>query len=648
MSSLPYDPRVHVPPRAAGAALGDCILAWLLVWALYAVLDPAGLARVPLDALSVAANITEHLSVHGLLWWAILGGLYTGIRLAGVLSPWGQTPGMALSGLTLKAAPQWRRAAYVFVGLAPFAAAAAYLWAHSPFYSALEDMCNALGLAILTALLMGLPARTTPSRRSVAERVAGVTLALTPGLIARLERWAASPWRRWLNPRPRFHVAYWLVLAVTLFLTFQVLREPPLDPAYEEVVYASRGADWGPDNGYFALNGLNAPEGVADTYAWGRGHAPAEARNIETLKARAGIRVAWPLPPEEGAAPEEGEKVAFAHGDKKLDCLYDPKWEDHTDCATAGEARAAVAANPVLWARFGRLPDYPVFAPVLTIGGQMQGRDVINLAKLKTVTIVLDARARRGEAAVREWVRFMHLYRRMLGAPDTMVGKAIFMVCLSRHLTAYEALLAAAPGAVAAQEGAVLAALEPQSPAQMFRADRMFADDLAAVEPLVLPWIGHAATPRNGMLACLRESAERARLPASAFTPALGPACTAIEGAMPHALWAKPGNPVVNAILYLLYGGLLQGREVVANMHAMDAHLRAATLATQAVARGVAGADMPAFLAAAPEGLHNPFTGAPFTWDAAARAITWHRPGREEAVHFALPAPWTNGAKAGT
>jgi hypothetical protein len=426
-------------------------------------------------------------------------------------------------------------------------------------------------------------------------------------------------------------------------------------PDLAHMLYADRPpVDWGAGNGYFALAGLGAPEGEADPYAWGRARALRYAHEQEQRKRDAGLDAALipDLPPYDWEADPGAPDGAITHialdveGLGDLGCLdrREPLPEPRGGvCATPESLRAAIARNAVLWARFEGLAAYDAFAPTLDITGSYNGRDVITLARMKAAQIVVLAQEGRGEEAYQVWAAQAPVYRAMVGAPTTLVEKAIWMVAYGLHRQALERLLYHAPEVAAAHRAELHALLTPSDAQSLFRSAFAFADELAAMTPYFFLILEEYDLPRplvaeRSMALCLQELEALGRVPAHAFPFAdVGDfMCESLRGTPADEsggflyawkLIGSAGGTATNTIAYMVYGGMLQGVQFLKNMHLHDARARMARLAVEILARGVADADIPAFAAAAPAALQNPITRAPFGWDPERRVLYFAYPG---------------------
>jgi len=190
----------------------------------------------------------------------------------------------------------------------------------------------------------------------------------------------------------------------------------------------------------------------------------------------------------------EDEEIEIGQGaTKKLRCLYKlEKTEDETEkeCATFEDLSKFISENKIIWKRFNRAPDMGsvYVTPPMLVGGQM--RSPLQLVQLKAASIIDIAKNGAPDQAMKEWLRYMKLYRMMAADRGPMVYKAVMGVSIGIQRQTLEKLLYMAPELATTYEAEITAALKNDGP--IFNDSLILADDWGLVEPFMHGTMGNA------------------------------------------------------------------------------------------------------------------------------------------------------------
>lgn len=293
------------------------------------------------------------------------------------------------------------------------------------------------------------------------------------------------------------YIVYTLFVAFYLFLFVQILRVPPQNPNYQPMVYGGYEPVW-ENNIYFAMRGLSAPEDVEDFYQYGRKKAFDNFVTFRTMKKLLGVdeQYLYEIPELDNLSSvlTEDEEIEIGQGaTKKLRCLYKlEKTEDETEkeCATFEDLSKFISENKIIWKRFNHAPDMGsvYVTPPMLVGGQM--RSPLQLVQLKAASIIDIAKNGAPDQAMKEWLRYMKLYRMMAADRGPMVYKAVMGVSIGIQRQTLEKLLYMAPELATTYEAEITAALKNDGP--IFNDSLILADDWGLVEPFMHGTMGNA------------------------------------------------------------------------------------------------------------------------------------------------------------
>ncbi len=362
------------------------------------------------------------------------------------------------------------------------------------------------------------------------------------------------------------------------FMAFNALNvgERPVD--YDRYVYKSAQEMHWRDNAYFALSGLNAPENVEDFYIYGLQHAHYYARRFEAVKKKHGIPFTRDVPDIDNPINKDDieNRSGGIEDDTRWDCFYKlprPK-DDVSSCdnVSAQDLDTFIAQNTVKWTRFDALPNYTHFAlPDTFLASSWKGQDLIKLAQVKAAEIVILARRGDQPRAVSEWIRFMALYQKMVGAQTNMVEKAIFMIPLSHHIQTIETLLYEHPDIALNYSEPIKDVLTVQS-LHDFRGDFLLRDDWRTIGTWIDIHLGDMPHKKRAIYECMKEREQIANLSDREMLEGLDrKSCKDLQmdDFWPLRSFTSSGEPISNIIWELLISGILKGRELVTNMHYM-------------------------------------------------------------------------------
>ena len=601
---------------------------------------------VPPDCTGMAA----------VMWTPLLWLVCAVLRVGFLVSPWQSGPLMRMDGL------YWRRADGGRIGILGAVRIAVLEWL--PFHvhavwALTVGPANVYDAFAWTIVCAGLqlmwlaPVIFRAGGRNIAEWLVGAQVEWTP---RQQEKERARQEKREKRGAVAYYVLmgsyicgvalYVCVLGLFMFITVQIARAPSVDAAYEKKLYAGWDPVWTDDNIYFAMEGLSAPADVVDFAAYGKAYARDRFIKYEDMKKRAGIGYAYDVPPDSGVALKVDDVLRLRDSDeKRLWCLYDMHQVRDERCMNAEDFNAQVADNKVLWARFNTIPEESIYRVPPQAGDSdiEPGSgiyDMVGVSQMKAADIVLMATRGEADAAVREWMRYMRLYRQMANARDTMVMQAIMLIVIGQHMRVFESVLNEHPDAVRAHAAEIKALMVPEE--WFVRAEFMLADDLGLIEPYFTQGWGNVNAVRNDLAACVDNFRAQVRLPAHEFPyEDMGVLCPLERMEIDPGLWwyalSRPGVVTSNFAAALVAGGALKGRELVVGVKRNEARMRMARLGLAIVRDDVAAADVPAYVAAAPEELRDPITRAPFAWDANTRMLSFGVPGDDARYSFKVP-----------
>ena len=428
---------------------------------------------------------------------------------------------------------------------------------------------------------------------------------------------------------------YILFTTVFAFSLLQILRMPPLEPDYQEIVYGNRAPVWD-SNISFAVAGLSAPADIENFYEYGLRKTYERAAVYEETKKRSHIdpRYLYPVPqrPDFTVQLNPAKEIKIDDKDwKDLTCLYAFEPENPQNCATLTDFKEYIKEYKIAWDRFNHLPD---MGKNYSTPPQFMGSDskiLVPLAKLKAADIIHIAQKGNPEKAFQEWLRYTKLYRLMGADHDAMVFKAIMILNMSAQRTTLERLLSIAPELARKHYKELMAALENDKP--IYNETAMLADDWGLFEPIITLTSGPAHAIQNEMLVCVKNFSDLGKTsfdkyPYGPRRHALCPLSITVDDIDKTLLHARlsPGGFVTNVMYDMVVGGILKGETLIQNIKRDQVKLRQAQLAVSALNQNIKAENMQDFANRAPPALQNPITKAPFQWDAKINAFYFMRP----------------------
>ncbi|TNE31333.1 MAG: hypothetical protein EP349_04125 [Alphaproteobacteria bacterium] len=497
-------------------------------------------------------------------------------------------------------------------------------------------------------MIWTLPLFFLGTRRNLADILSGTEMRLNEKSLGRIEALRQSRFRNAVRPLRMLIETGSYVLLLLFFLVpaVQILRDPAVHPEYEALLYGGQTALW-EDNAYFALEGLNAPQEVEDSYGYGRYRTTVAAGFYRRLLEQEGMTPDYTVPPPEKPAgyiaPTRKNRLSFYGDTNVLSCFnvfFQMDEESRKACLETADLNGMIWDNYILWERFEVLRNYQNFSiPPQFGGGRFDRRALADIARVKSAHLVYLASQGYTEDAVAEWVDYMRLYRQMLESSASLRDKATYMLMTQSHFNSFQEILSHAPDAVMARYDDVVALLTLDPAKTPFLADRLLVDDWALREPVFLSIIGGGGNTRNRLYECLIPAMILGRTPAD-FLPERHRSCS-LRRTHRYELLAlamtDPGNFLTNALYYMLYRGVIQGEEMVYGMHTLSARWRMALLGLQILKEGAAPENVAIYTEKAPEHLRNPFTKQSFEWDAQKRRLFFKHYKNDLEVPFYLP-----------
>jgi hypothetical protein len=486
---------------------------------------------------------------------------------------------------------------------------------------------------VILTLVIGLRLyeRFSSSKLLWDERFSGLRIHLTKDAIAQIDE-QASKLYKWYNRisykveifGERKQITQILIFVFLGFFSFNFIRDVAPPTNYNEVVYSRPAPAW-EDNAYFALAGLDAPEGVTDFYEYGRQRIIFHASRWAEYKKKIPVPYVHDVPTVEYNLFKPYEPVEKLGFDKQeienWRCLYnlDAKLNMPT-CPSMEDVLSLRQSNSTLWQRFQRLADNRVFSmPDHFVDTTYSSQDLIKLVNLHAVYL-LDLQSKGyNEKAMQEWVKYMNLYKGMVSAHSVLVDKAIFLIVFKTHADVLETLIYNDPQIAVAYGDEIREAILIKD-VSFFRAGQMIVDDWRGIEPLFIPTMGMSANQKRELISCFKENQKLAEWPAKGyFKPRDDRIC---EAEFPNDLGdqmlknlLESGNVITNIIHSLLMGGILKGEELIGNMHRNIADFQMANVAMELIRNEVRARDVSSYLNDMPKEYWNPITEEPFLWD---------------------------------
>ena len=438
------------------------------------------------------------------------------------------------------------------------------------------------------------------------------------------------------------------VLAGTVALAFVAVaalwlanrRDEPLRP---EVARALSFSPPAPEamrrNGYFIMLGLGAPASN-DAQAAGERFFAAQMQGYEWLQRTGKIKSFLPAPhPRQRTPPEHLRCDAEVR-----DCYR--HYVAHADAVGA-----ALRARSHLLQRYRQLGDAPLYEEVMPpyVGVEFPYYiDLVAASELQGMQAALLWHAGESAQALALLARNAVIHQRLLAGSRSLIGAMIALAIDMRQQRLISSLLHADPARAVAH---ALRWQEVLSSAPVDLAPVLAGEmrwSVAALRLGLADWPGSAddawrlRAQRRLMVVLNRlayqphatmnrtyqfklPSVDLGRQPADRFDAHLAAARRAQQQALEQdddkGWFDFLRNPLGRALLGMDGADLMQ--PYIERAHDVNAHRRLVLLQLAALRDGVAPAAMPAWLAAAPASLRNPYTRAPMGWDAATQSLVF-------------------------
>lgn len=436
------------------------------------------------------------------------------------------------------------------------------------------------------------------------------------------------------------------------------------------------------NNGFIALNSLNAPDDIKDSYAWARDiHYASYLALRDFSKKQKLLRIPPPTDIElniqpdfttningEKDSPEEiEEEIGFACGSLKAK-------EELSDlpCLTLEKTEELKQQHSIQWQRFAQLPNYKTctYIPQMEIGLRLPGQTLLNLTYLKTADLYYLAKTGNAEKAIQEWARSIEFFRNCIsGNQHNMFATALYAISFNAFLTTFNDLALLQPKAISAHQDIINHALRPFDESILVTPYLPVNEYLFLIAPLIyaqtnkpdissrffahLPHALQPAHPTNGFLKklqkCEDKSAQLLRTAISQFNRYNFANICTDEFPMSDfneillTVAKTSGNPLSNFVHHLLMGGILKGSGLALNTRNTQGAMTMTRLGNDLIRRAVPASNIESEINLAPPSLYNPFTDQPFKYDKEKQALYMNAPGGEDGkdreTYFYLPKP---------
>lgn len=438
------------------------------------------------------------------------------------------------------------------------------------------------------------------------------------------------------------------------------------------------------DNGFFAMQGVMAPENTPNPYNWARDRyyeAYLAAKEIvETNDLPLAIPPAdiqLPLQPNFATAENNIGGISFDRGTETEigpACgslrAQDIKDKDAVPCMTKQKLESLKKDNAILWDRFEKLPHYKICqSPQSVLVGSIGDvGQLADLLELKVNDLFYRAKSGDAEAAIREWAAYMVFFKACQASHSgNLPGTAFQQVFISKIETGLNDLILINPKTAIKNKTYIDLALAPFDDGVMIRPFLMTKEYLTLITYLGAFRIEEdeqnrepvsftkrmltVSFPSNGILkkvqACTEKREVELRKPLSQFNANdLAYSCAEDFPMDPKTVIIKSlttsGNPIINFVHYMLLPGVNNGRVLVNNIHSMQARMTMARLGLDLINRNLTDDQIAFEINNAPSALRNPLTDKPFNYDPKSRVISLNaiksNSGEEDRVHqFHLP-----------
>ena len=330
-------------------------------------------------------------------------------------------------------------------------------------------------------------------------------------------------------------------------------------------------------------------------------------------------------------------RLKFVGTEEQLAC-----WDGtQTPCAAGAELATLLRNNKELIRRYRTLLSLKTFQD-----DSANGQVLILLNRLIAAEIY--ARLRHGEydMAYRQWHDNFVFLRRALADENGWVAKAILVVALGHGVRTAEQILYAYPEVAAKHGDEFLQALKP-SGLKDWNVAAAIRAEYFLFEPALLNSKSEALIRQNyirnrvlrhskQVLAAASSHPKAVRNKLDALAKVSGKYC---PGVGPESNAASLGKKVAdanNAVLCSVLNTQHLGPLVLA-LHRQDGYMRALSLAVWAKQRGMADAQVRAFIANSRPEFFNPFSDAPMIWDEKLRVIRFTEPVSPSVFDVRLP-----------
>lgn len=405
-------------------------------------------------------------------------------------------------------------------------------------------------------------------------------------------------------------------------------------PLFEKEIYTPYPLDWNDyNNGFFALQGLNAPADSFDFYEIGR--VKSHFYFLQNQKLREEV---LPIPYQfERTSPDNFVSVdmsikpfVFKHSSNRAGQRLFACNERMTNnlgakvCLDKIDLEKIIQDNQILWGRFNKLPTYSNFQRPPTIVGQsaLDASTFIALADIKAAQTILVQRNGNSNEALKEWARFMDFYSKISRMRTDPVEKAVYMLSFAGQERVLEEMLYNDPHLAVQHFDLIKRVLKPEGVSK-FRGQTMLMDawaeyDLYMYYKVYSASFGPVTDIRNKFYECFSRIDKLAELPPKVFfsQESRDFRCDNFQTyPIFESLFLTRGNPIGNFIYGMGYGGIFSSQKLVKNMHVIDARMRMTLLAVEILHKKIGQNKVVDYIQNVPVELQNPLTEGPFGWD---------------------------------
>lgn len=329
-------------------------------------------------------------------------------------------------------------------------------------------------------------------------------------------------WRRILNGSGFYFnaLAYVFWLFVVAVMAFNLMREPLfLNTSKTQALYERPAPQWD-DNMAVAMAGLVAPADVSDSYEYGRERSEFYLNTINKMKSMLRIKSYVDVHDDallrHSLEREEREIASFdASGEVNLFCASNMHISKDPEKCPAGSAdiSEAIERNKILWDRFQKIPDYKVFG---VLDGNYPWGLLISLSEVEAGHILSLQRQGMRDKAVKEWLRFVVAYDRMVRGTNNSIDKLSSFILFGIHINALESMLFNDPDIARDFGDDLVASLTLQNINEIGTGD-LVAGDWAKQSILVYMLFGKSPAQNERMFRCIEQNSYFSSMPAAEF-----------------------------------------------------------------------------------------------------------------------------------